>query len=259
MIFQKQRRFNPNLNLLRPILGTFLISGTVCLTACNATLQDIANEGGKILAEQMKPTQGEMVGAIKQALNVGVKTATNTLGQPNGFQQNPLVKIPLPTQLNDAANLLRQLGQGHLVDEFELTMNRAAEQAVPKAIDVFTLAISQMTIQDALSIVDGKNPQAATDYFRKTSTSELQTRFLPIVKTATEDTGVTSAYKKAIDKAGILGNFIDPNLKDIDQYITHRATEALFIYVAKEEEKIRENPVARTTELLKKVFGYYQK
>ena len=250
-------RLKLSLNSLLSSIG--LVFLTVSFTSCNSTLQELAKQGGQILGSQAQPTQNEMITAIKQALSNGVKTATNTLGQTNGFQNNPEVRIPLPNQLTNAANVLRQLGQGQLVDEFELTMNRAAEQAVPKAVNVFMNSISKMSVQDALAIVSGDNPQAATDYFKRTSTDQLHQEFLPIVKKATLDTGVTSTYKLAVEKAGVLASFIDPNLKDIDQYITNQATDALFVYIAKEEEKIRKDPISRTTDILQKVFGYYQK
>jgi len=133
-------------------------------------------------------------------------------------------------------------------------MNHAAEQAVPLAANIFTGAITNMTVADAKDILTGPN-DAATQYFRKTSEDKLREKFEPIVKDATAQTGVTSAYKNLIKQAGPMAAFLGADAGDLDGYITQKSLDGLFKMIATEEKKIRENPVARSTDLLKKVFG----
>jgi len=149
---------------------------------------------------------------------------------------------------------LRKIGQDKYADEFVLTMNRAAEQAVPEAAEIFGSAIRNMSIEDARGILNGQD-DAATKYFRRTSGEKLVNRFLPIVKKSTEQIGVTSNYKQMVDKLGFMSRFIDTESLDVDRYITNKAIDGLFLMVAREEKLIRENPAARTTDLLKKVFS----
>jgi hypothetical protein len=192
--------------------------------------------------------------ALKQALAKGIDNAVAGLGRENGFLTNVGVRIPMPTQLQTVEKTLRRLHQDRLADDFVTTMNRAAEKAVPAGVAVFGDALKQMTIQDAQAILTG--PQdAATQYFRKTAGPGLMERFLPIVKQATAASGVTSAYKQLVDKAGIAATLLGPQNLDLDRYVTQKAADGLFQMVAEEEKRIRQNPVARTTDLLKQVFG----
>lgn len=208
-------------------------------------------------------SQDQMVQGLKEALGKGVQTAISSLGHPGGFLTNSNVKIPLPAKLRSVEKALRTLKQDQLADEFVTTMNHAAEQAVPEAAGVFGDAIKQMSIADARSILTGTN-NAATAYFRRTTQTNLFEKFLPIVKTATDQAGVTSAYKQMMDKvsgSGSLGGLLGGAgvLKagdfDVDSYVTTKAMDGLFTMVAAEEKQIRENPIARTTESLQKVFG----
>jgi hypothetical protein len=230
------------------------------LFACKAGLDEFvrATEGVSTSSTQgtNAPTSFEMATAIRQALGKGVDNAIGTLGKTNGFYTNQWVKIALPNELQKADQLLRKVGQGKYADQFVLTMNRAAEQAVPKAASIFGDAIRQMSIQDALNIINGPD-DAATRYFQRTAQARLISSFRPAVEQATNQTGVTQQYKTFIGKAGALGQYISDDAKDIDGYITTKATNALFLYIAKEEKQIRDNPVERTTEILRKVFGYY--
>lgn len=217
-------------------------------------------------------TDDQVVNGLKEALANGVQQAVSKLGQTDGFLTNLTVRIPMPENLQKIEKTLRSLKQERLADEFVSTMNRAAEQAVPQAAAIFGDSIKQMSIADAKSILTG--PQdAATQYFRKTSTNALREKFLPIVKVATEKAGVTAAYKQMADKVqlgsssglgksfgstlGALGYKTTP--PDLDTYVTDKAIDGLFKMVADEEKRIRENPVARSTDLLKQVFGAVQK
>ncbi len=203
-----------------------------------------------------QPTEGEVVAGLKEALARGVHSAVTELGRTNGFYANELVRIAMPQDLSRLETTLRQLGQGHYVDEFETTLNRAAERAVPRAADIFADAIRQMSVRDAIDLVQGPD-DAATRYFQRTTEARLRAAFRPIVAEQTQRVGVTSSYKTMLDRAGFLRGFISPEAQDLDGYVTQKALDGLFTYIAIEEKKIREQPAARTSELLRKVFGYY--
>ncbi len=211
----------------------------------------------------------QMVQGLKDALAKGLQQAIAGLGHDGGFLTNLNVKIPMPEQLQTVEKALRAMKQDKLADDFVATMNHAAEQAVPEAGSVFADALKQMTIEDAKVILTGPN-DAATQYFQKTTQTNLYARFYPIVKKATEQTGVTAAYKNLMEKAnvgqglGSLGSAIGGSLLgkdsvDIDAYVTNKALDGLFRMVAQEEQQIRQNPVARTTDMLQKVFGALKK
>ena len=166
----------------------------------------------------------------------------------------PPTRIPMPDSLKTIEDGLRKVGQDKYADEFVLTMNRAAEQAVPEGAEIFGSAIRSMSIEDAKGILNGPD-DAATKYFRRTSGDKLVNRFLPIVERSTDRVGVTSNYKEMVGKLGFASRFVDTESLDVDHYVTNKAVDGLFLMVAREEKLIRENPAARTTELLKKVFS----
>ncbi len=211
-------------------------------------------------------TQGQAADGLKAALSKGVQNAVNNLGRNGGFLTNLNVKIPMPEKLQTIEKTMRSLGQAKLADDFVATMNHAAEQAVPQAATVFADSIKQMSIEDAKSILSGPS-DAATQFFRRTTETNLFGRFLPIVQKSTANAGVTSAYKNMLAKArmpGGIGGALGGNLAqtylgkdagDVDSYVTHKAMDGLFKMVAEEEKSIRQNPVARTSDILKKVFG----
>lgn len=219
-------------------------------------------------------SQDQMIAGLKEALGKGVQQAIAKLGQTNGFLTNASVRIPMPEKLQKVEKGLRAMKQEKYADDFVNTMNRAAEQAVPVAGSVFADAVQQMSITDAKAILVGTN-NAATEYFRKVTQTNLFARFEPIVKKATEQTGVTAAYKKLMEKAGGLTSstgalgtlgktlnttgYLNQDTMDIDAYVTQKTMDGLFKMVAEEEKRIRENPAARTTELLQKVFGAVKK
>jgi hypothetical protein len=160
----------------------------------------------------------------------------------------------MPPQLQTVEKTLRRLGQDKMADDFIATMNHAAEQAVPVAAGIFAGAVTNMTVADAKSILTGPD-DAATQYFRKTSEAQLQEKFLPIVKDATAKAGVTAAYKNLVKQAGPVASFLGADAGDLDGYVTKKSLDGLFKMVAAEEKRIRENPLARSTDLLKKVFS----
>lgn len=197
----------------------------------------------------------EINDGLKAALFQGVENAVKSLGRENGFLGNIRVKIPLPASLQKTEKTLRVLGQGKKVDEFVESMNHAAEKAVPVATDIFLDSIKQMSFDDARKILFSQQDDAATQFFRRTSEKRLSENFRPIVEDFTEKVGVTQKYKEMIGRYGFLGNIVGQDASDIDGYVTQKALDGLFLLMADEEKKIRKNPIGRTTDLLRKVFG----
>ena len=199
----------------------------------------------------------EIVSGLKQALINGSQTAVNLLGKENGFLSHPQLKIPMPEKLKSIESGLRKLGQDKIADQFIISMNRAAEEATPKAMSIFTSVIKDMSIEDAYGILKGSDT-AATEYLKDKGGNELHSEFLPVVKQATNRVGVTEKYKSLIDNLGMISEFIDIESLDLDQYVTDKAIDGLFSLVAEEEKLIRADPAARTSEILKKVFSKNQ-
>ncbi|MDR3458251.1 MAG: DUF4197 domain-containing protein [Verrucomicrobiae bacterium] len=207
----------------------------------------------------------QVVGGLKDALGNGLQHAIANLGHDGGFLTNLNVKIPLPEKLQSAEKVLRAAGQDKLADDFVTTMNHAAEQAVPAAAAVFGEAVKQMSIADARAVLTGP-PDAATQFFRRTTATNLYAEFYPIVQKATAAAGVTGAYKNMMAKVGggssfgsalggMTSSYLGADALDVDAYVTNKTLDGLFKMVADEEKNIRANPVARTTDLMKTVFG----
>ncbi len=226
---------------------------------------------GNALSGGAKNLPGSEVAAgLKEALAKGVENAINSLGKPNGFLGNQLVRIGMPDSLKTVASIASKAGGKQYVDGFVSSMNHAAEQATPKAARILGDAIREMSVDDAMSILKGPD-DAATQYFRKKSGKRLEQRFMPIVKQATDKAGATSAYKKLLSQGkgllgdsaggGLLGGAVNGLLGggsgslDLDKYITDKTLDGLYKYIAMEEKQIRSNPLARSSDLLKKVFG----
>ncbi|MEP1470067.1 MAG: DUF4197 domain-containing protein [Halieaceae bacterium] len=199
-------------------------------------------------------SQEEIVAGLKEALNSATEISIASLSKEGGYLDNPAVKIEMPAELSRVEQGLRQIGQDEMADEFVLTMNQAAEQAVPVALEQFQSAIDDMTLDDAQGILNGED-DAATQYFRKHSEPALREQFLPIVEEATANAGVTSTYQSIMSQLGSFSSFLQPQALDLDEYVTEEALNGLFTMVAQEEKRIRQDPVARSTELLEKVFG----
>ncbi|HEX5477966.1 MAG TPA: DUF4197 domain-containing protein [Burkholderiales bacterium] len=198
----------------------------------------------------------DAVAGLKAALEKGSRTAVASLGRTDGFLRNPRVKIPLPKSLAKAESLMRRLGARKYADELIVAMNRAAEQAVPEARQLLLDAVRKMSVRDAKGLLTGGNT-AATDYFRRTTRTPLHARLLPIVRRATGRVGLAQTYKRYAGKAAGLG-LLDRDESDLDEYVTQRALDALFLMIADEEKKIRRNPLGAGSKLLGKVFGALQ-
>jgi hypothetical protein len=198
-------------------------------------------------------SDNEIVDGLKQALEIGTKKAVKLVSQKNGFMNNPKIKIPLPAKVRKAESVLRNLGFGRKVDDFELSMNRAAERAAPKAKRIFWDAIKEMSFSDARKILDGPN-DAATQYFKNNTATLLHQAFKPIVNQAMSEVGVTQAYQ-SVERTIRALPYTQALSLDLDKYVTDKALDGLFLMLAEEEKRIRQDPAARVTDLLKKVFA----
>lgn len=205
------------------------------------------------LAQLEGITSREATGALKAALEKGSQAAVASLGRTDGFFGNPQVRIPLPDSLQRAERAMRRFGMGRHADELILTMNRAAEAAVPEARQLFVDAVRKMSVQDAKGILQGGDT-AGTAYFRRSTEGELRRRFLPIVKQATARVGLAQQYN-AYAERGVAFGLVKKEHANLDDYVTQKALDGLFLVVAEEERQIRKDPVGAGTAIIRKVFG----
>jgi hypothetical protein len=190
---------------------------------------------------------------LKEALRVGTANAVRLTGTPDGYFRNHAIKILMPEQLRSFEKGLRTFGFGPQVDDFVVSMNRAAERAAPQAKQIFLGAINEMTFADAKRILDGSQT-AATDYFKSKTTGTLIVAFRPQVEKAMNEVGVARQYKELVGHFKAIP-FSKTDFIDIDQYVVSKSLDGLFVMLAEQERDIRTNPAARVTSLLKKVFG----
>lgn len=216
--------------------------------------KDLLNESGVTSSTTANSlTDGEISSGLKEALSVGSELVVNQLGVSGGFNADPNIHIPLPNSLQKVQSTLDKVGMSGMLDDLETRLNRAAEIATPKAKELFKNAISAMTLDDARNILAGEN-DAATRYFQSKMTPDLVTEFTPIVNESLSEAGAIKSYDNAIGQYKKLP--LVPDAKaDLSSYVVEKGMDGIFHYLAVEEAKIRTNPVARTTELLKKVFA----
>jgi hypothetical protein len=195
----------------------------------------------------------QIVDGLKEALEIGTNQAVQLAGRENGYFGNPDIKIPLPKSMAQTETLVRAAGMGDQLDAFVLSMNRAAESAAPEAKSIFWNAIKQMQFDDAQRILNGRDNEA-TLYFQDKTTDQLTAVFKPRVHQAMEEVGVTQQYNTLQSGAESIP-FLSDWLVDLDDYVTAQALDGLFVLVAEEEAKIRNDPAARVTDLLQKVFA----
>lgn len=216
------------------------------LSKINKTIKDNTN--------LKKPlSNDEIIRGLKEALTIGSNNSASAASKVDGYFKNSIIKIPFPPQAKDMEQKLRSIGMGKQVDEFVLTLNRAAEEAAKEAGPVFVTAVKQMTITDGVKILKGKDDEA-TQYLKRTTSTELTNKFRPIVKRAIDKVQVTSYWNplaSAYNKIPFVTK-VNPNL---EEYVTQKGLDGLFYLVAQEELKIRKDPAARVTDLLKRVFG----
>jgi hypothetical protein len=198
-------------------------------------------------------TPTEMNAGLKEALTRGAEAAVAQLGKQDGFFGDPKLRIPLPENLKKVDKLMRTFGMGKQADELILSMNRAAEAAVPEAKTLLVNAVKDMSVEDAKGILTGGN-QAATDFFRKKTETALSEKFLPMVKTATDKVGLAKTYNKY---AGLASKFkmVKEDQASIENYVTKQSLDRLYKVIGEQERAIRTNPIQYGSELLKKVFG----
>ena len=195
----------------------------------------------------------DAVAGLRAALDKGSQVAVATLGKTDGFFGNQKVKIPLPESLQRAEKLMRSVGMSKYADELILTMNRAAEAAVPEAKKLFVDAVKKMTVQDAKGVLTGGDT-AGTAYFKRTTSEQLRARFLPIVQKATKKVKLADKYNEYAERGAKFG-LVKKEDANLDSYVTQKALDGLFYMVAEEEKKIRENPLKAGSDILRKVFG----
>ena len=218
-----------------------------------AQLGDILKGLKKTIGLDKELSENKVIEGLKEALEIGTGNAVGLVSQLNGYYKNPKIKIPLPDSVQKVEKILRKVGFGSKVDDFEMSMNRAAEQAAPEAKALFIDTIKQMSFDDARNILKGSD-NAATLYFKDKTWDRLYDKFKPIVNSTMSKVGVTRYYQD-LDKKVRNIPFADSMSFDLDKYVTDGTLEGLFYMVEQQEREIRKNPAARVTELLKEVFG----
>lgn len=195
----------------------------------------------------------EASSGLKQSLHDGAAAAISKLGAQNGFFGNPQVRIPLPPALKRAESALRLAGMKKQADDLVLSMNRAAEMAVPEAKQLIADSVSKMTLQDAKGILTG-GPTSVTDYFKRTTSAQLTQRFLPIVKATTDKVGLAQQYNSLAGQGAQLGLIKKDDAK-IENYVTNKALDGLYFMIGEQEKALRANPLGASSDIVKKVFG----
>lgn len=243
-----------------------IVVAAMAMLGCQANawdlkdLESIANEvkkGGNTTTSGTSSvdalTDTEMSSGLKTALNQGVEKAVNSLGLVNGFFGNKEVKIPLPESLQKVEKGMKLIGMGKQSDDLVLKMNRAAEAAAPEAKALLIDSIKQMSLADAKAILTGPE-DAATQYFKKTTSTQMGEKFLPIVSKATEKVQLAQTYNKYAEMGSQFG-VVDKEDANIERYVTNKALDGLYLMIAKEEAAIRKDPLGQASSILKKVFG----
>ena len=235
-----------------------LVLFSFILGACtSAQINQTLGEVNKTLGGSAGPlTTAEVAQGLKEALIKGISTGSDLASRVDGYFKNPEIKIPFPPEVKKVEDRLRQVGLGNEVDKFIMTLNRGAEDAAKEAKPIFIEAIRAMTIQDAWAILKGED-DAATQYLKRTTSGLLKEKFKPVIQNSLNKVNATKYYGDIVTRYNQIP-FVQKVNPDLDDYATDRAIEGLFVMIAKEEKNIRENPVARTTEILKKVFAAQQ-
>lgn len=231
---------------------SFVVSLLFSTTVINAGLLDdvMKNIGGSSKGE---PDDSTIISGLKEALSIGTEKAVKNVSQVDGYFGNQAIKILMPEKIQKVADILRKVGYQKQVDDFVLSMNRAAEKAAPKAASIFVDAIKEMTIEDARKILNGGDT-SATEFFKSKTHDKIYNAFKPIISSSMDEVGVTHAYKEMMAQYESLP-FMSKESVDLDHYVTNKAMDGLFDMVGQEEKKIRTDPAARVTDLLKAVFG----
>ena len=231
-------------------LMTFLMIALV-LPANAGLMDDLIQRTG--VGQPSGPGNDQIIAGLKEALSIGTGNAVTATSKTNGYFGNQAIKILMPGKIQKAADILGKVGYQKEVDDFVLSMNRAAEKAAPQAKAIFIDAIRQMTVEDARKILGGGDT-AATEYFKAKTSGRLYDSFQPVVSSSMNEVGTTRSYKEMMGKYTALP-FASAESLDLDRYVTNKSLDGLFYLVGQEEIKIRKDPAARVTDLLKSVFG----
>ena len=226
--------------------------------ACtSAQISQTLGEVNKALGNEQPLTTAEVAEGLKEALIKGISNGSDIVSKVDGYFKNPEIKIPFPPDVKKVEDKLRQLGLNDQVDKFILTLNRGAEDAAKEAKPIFINAIKSMTIEDAWSILRG-DQNAATNYLKRTTSAQLKEKFMPVIENSLNKVNATKYYGDIVTTYNKVP-FVEKVNPDLNEYATDKAIDGLFVMIAKEEKNIRQDPLARTTELLKKVFGSQDK
>ena len=243
-------------------LAAFALAAALALGGCAAgsggpTLDDLKGVADDVLGGEGGASgplgTDEIVAGLKQALATGSETVVAQLGRPDGFAGDPRIRIPLPESLEKAKEIASKVGLGGRFEDLETRLNRAAEEATPRAKELFLGAIRSMSVEDARGILQGPD-DAATTYFRRQTGSELQSEMRPIVDRALGEVGAVASFQSLASRYNAIPGV--PRLDaDLTGYVVDEGMDGIFTYLAEEEKAIRENPLKRTTEILQRVFG----
>jgi hypothetical protein len=243
---------------MKQVVVAALFSCALSSIALAQSLEDLRKKAEAALGAPAPPSESlgndKINAGLKEALRVSTDKAVASTGRPDGFLKNEAIKILLPRKLQTTGRTMRLLGMGAQVDELEVGMNRAAEQAAPQAKQIFLNALLQMTFSDAQGILRGGDT-AATDYFKRQSTEQLTVAFTPIVHQAMLNVGVVRQYNAVMQDPAV-AHFGSTKNFSLDDYVVGKTLDGLFYVLGQEEARIRKNPTAQTTALLKEVFGY---
>lgn len=244
-----------NFNRMKKVILCISIMLGACTSAqINQTLGEVNKGLGGGSTKAL--TTADVAEGLKEALIKGISTGADLVSQTDGYFQNPEIKIPFPPDVKKVEDKLRQVGFGGEVDKFIMTLNRGAEDAAKEAKPIFITAIKSMTIEDAWAILKGQD-DAATQYLKRTTSAQLKDKFKPVIQNSLSKVGATRYYGDVVTRYNQIPLVQKVN-PELDDYATDKAIEGLFLMISKEEKNIRENPVARTTDLLKRVFGAQQ-
>ena len=232
------------------ILALLLATGACSSTQVNQAI----DEASKTLESGSVPTSAEVGEGLKEALIKGISAGTSQVSQTDGYFKNLAIKIPFPPELKKVEQKLRQLGFGNEVDNFVMTMNRGAEDAAKEVKPIFVNAIRSMTIDDAWGILKGPH-DAATQYLKRTTSLQIKEKFKPVIQNSLDKVSATKYYGDLVNTYNRIP-FVEKVNPDLNEYATDLAMQGLFVTIANEEKNIRDNQLERTTDLLKKVFGY---
>ncbi|MFH1319217.1 MAG: DUF4197 domain-containing protein [Bacteroidota bacterium] len=234
-------------------LFTIALSMISYMVCSQITFKKLKDEANKVVNKDKSLTNQEVINGLKEALSIGTNNSSSKASKADGFFKNPEIKIPFPPEAVKMEIKLRQLGMGSQVDKFILTLNRAAEEASKEAASIFINAIKGMTISDGIGVLKGAD-NAATQYLKDKTSTDLKVKFKPVVNRAIQKVEVTKYWNPLITKYNKIP-FVEKLNPDIEEYATQKALDGLFTLIAQEELKIRKDPLARVTDLLKRVFG----